>query len=137
MFYTIPFYHPNWKNAIALEVPPHTGVYDAVAYLNQSGYIPYHAPGYALSFRGQWLMDNNPAGSLGLQPGEAVMIVPLKARADGKEAQPAAPRFRGRGDGLFANKEAERYFQQEEPEPVVVKDTAKGAFLNWIRKLLS
>lgn len=138
MFCTIQFYHPNWQNAFAFTIPDYIGIYDAAIYLNQAGYIPFHANGYALAFRGQWLMDNYSVGSLGLQAGEAVLIVPLEAKANGKASHAATPKFKGRGDGIIRNPEAEEYFKKQAPPvgKVNANELSKKTFLEWIKNLL-
>jgi hypothetical protein len=140
MYRQINFFHPSWDSIVTFNVHDHIGVHDALFYINQYGYIPYNPYGYAISWRGTWLNENYAIGHLNITPDDVIMIVPL---------QPPTPNFvrskspqilfRGKGDGMLANPEAQAYFQQQQTQPSTLKidQDTHWSFAQWIKNLLT
>lgn len=139
MYRQINFFHPSWNSIVAFNVSDNIGIYDAVLYINQFGYIPYNQYGYALALRGTWVMENYYVGSLELLPNDVILIVPFQPPHPNQQRRTPVVFFRGKGDGMLANPEAQAYFQQQQTQPSVIEVDKETHWnlIEWVKKMLS
>lgn len=139
MYRQINFFHPSWNGIVAFSVSDSIGIYDAVLYINQYGYIPYNQYGYALALRGMWVTENYYISLLELTPNDIVLIVPFQPETHSLQRKMPTVFFRGKGDGMLANPEAQAYFNQQQIQPSVIEvdKNTQWNLIEWVKKMLS
>lgn len=139
MYRQINFFHPSWNSIVAFNVADNVGVYDVVLFINQYGYIPYNQYSYALALRGMWITENYYIGSLDISPNDVILIVPFQLGNSIQQRGMPTVLFKGKGDGMLANPEAQAYFTQQQIQPTVIEvdKNTQWNLIEWVKKMLT